>query len=102
MFKKLAALWLLPIFSFSGYAAAQIPASPSQVANTSTASSPPYQSAFEGYQPYAEEKIANWKSANDTVERVGGWREYAKQAQQPANTPAQSMKPGEAAPKAKP
>ena len=56
----------------------------------------PYRSAFEGYQPYTEEKITNWKAANDTVDQIGGWREYAKQAQQPANTPAQTIRPGQA------
>lgn len=43
----------------------------------------PYRSAFEGYRPFAEEKVASWKEANDTVGRIGGWRAYARQAQEP-------------------
>lgn len=70
----------------------------------------PYRSAFEGYQPYTEEKIANWKAANEKVDVIGGWREYARQAQQvpntptntPANPPAETIKAGEAARPAKP
>ena len=42
-----------------------------------------YRSAMEGYQPYTEEKTVNWKEANDTTGRIGGWREYAKEASQP-------------------
>ena len=48
----------------------------------------PYRSAFVGYQPYTDDKMTDWKAANDTTARIGGWREYAKQAQQPDNTPA--------------
>ena len=52
-------------------------------------------SAFDSYKPYTDEPVANWKQANDTTARIGGWREYAKQAQakeqeqpgKPANTP---------------
>lgn len=59
-----------------------------------------YKSAFEGYQAYSDDPMVNWKAANDDVARIGGWREYAKQAQQPENTPA--AKAGEVKPKAKP
>ncbi len=62
----------------------------------------PYQSAFEGYRSYADEPVANWKAANDTAARIGGWREYARQAQQPDNTPAAATKPGDTMPGAKP
>ena len=64
----------------------------------------PYQSAFEGYRAYTDDAVTNWKAANDTTARVGGWREYAKQAQQPDNTPsvAPPSKAGVAVPQAKP
>lgn len=64
----------------------------------------PYKSAFDGYQAYSDDKMTNWKAANDEVARIGGWREYAKQAQnlelKPENTPATTA--GEVKPKAKP
>lgn len=37
-------------------------------------------SVFSNYQTFVDEPIANWKSANDTVARIGGWRAYAKEA----------------------
>jgi hypothetical protein len=60
----------------------------------------PYQSAFGGYRAYTDEPVANWKAANDTVASIGGWREYAKQAQSEDATPARSVAP-EATPAAK-
>ena len=57
-------------------------------------------SVFEGYKPYLEEPMRNWKAANDSVAQIGGWREYARQAQQPDNTPGVAGKAIEAAPKA--
>ena len=57
-----------------------------------------YRSAFEGYKPYTDEKTIDWKQANDNTGKIGGWREYAKEAQQPdaADTgpkPAPDVKP---------
>ena len=52
-------------------------------------------SAFDGYKPYTDEPIGNWKAANENVAQIGGWREYAKQAQQPDDTPAPTNKAGE-------
>jgi len=42
-----------------------------------------FQSAFEGYKPYTDEKTGNWLEANDTVAKIGGWRVYAKEAIEP-------------------
>ena len=65
-----------------------------------------YKSAFEGYQPFTDDKTVNWKEANDNVARIGGWRAYAKQSQEvdskPSNTPVPATKPGETDPKSKP
>ena len=68
-----------------------------------------FKSAFEGYQPYTDDKAGNWKEANDTTARVGGWRAYAKEAAstepvksaQPHTAPVSSSKtmPEPAAPK---
>lgn len=60
----------------------------------------PYKSAFEGYQAYSDDPLVNWREANNDVAQIGGWREYAKQAQQPESPPA--AKAGEGKPKAKP
>jgi hypothetical protein len=42
-----------------------------------------YDSAFGRYKSYREEKATPWRDANDTVTQIGGWRVYAKEAQQP-------------------
>lgn len=71
-------------------------------AQTTTQPTPPtpYATAFKDYKPYTDEPVTSWKAANDEVARIGGWREYAKQAQQPENTPA--TKAGDVKPKATP
>ena len=44
-----------------------------------------YRSAFSGYKPLsAETPPLSWREANDTVERIGGWRAYAREANAPA------------------
>jgi len=55
---------------------------PQEKAPTSQAASVPFQSAFDGYKPYTDEKTGNWKDANDLTARIGGWRAYAKEAAQ--------------------
>ncbi len=43
-----------------------------------------YESVF-GRRPRSEEAQAiPWREANDQVARIGGWRTYAREAQQPA------------------
>ncbi|MFT4193951.1 hypothetical protein [Ottowia sp.] len=72
-------LWAL----CAGAGAQQQPAAP--------ASAPPAaRSAFEGYRAYAEPPAIDWRQANDTVGRIGGWRAYAREAQaaQPESAPA--------------
>lgn len=58
--------------------------------DTPSAAPAGFQSAFDGYRAYSNEKAASWKEANDTAGRIGGWREYAKQAQQPESAEALS------------
>ena len=61
----------------------------------------PYRSAFEGYQPYSDEKIVSWKQANDTVGQIGGWRAYSKEASQDSSAD-NAVKPALSAAPAKP
>lgn len=79
-------------------------ASPPQVAPAavpSVGAVPGYRSAFEGYRPYTDEKTVNWKEANDTTARIGGWRAYAKEASQP-DAPAANATPETGATPVKP
>ncbi len=43
-----------------------------------------YRSVFDGYQPFTDQKVLPWKETNATVEKIGGWRAYAKEAAEPA------------------
>ena len=81
------------LVAFASWPGAQAQ-SPAQASPAPASSPVEFRSSFEGYQPYTEEKIINWKEANDRVGRIGGWRAYAKEAQQPSG--------GSAAPAAKP
>ena len=47
-----------------------------------------YQSVFTDYQPFREQAVDSWVEANRTVEQIGGWRAYAKEASQPEDRPA--------------
>lgn len=47
-----------------------------------------YTSPLRRYRPLGETQVGNWKDANDTVTRIGGWRTYAREAQ--ADAPGQA------------
>lgn len=47
-----------------------------------------YRSPFAGYRPLGEESVGDWRAANDEVRRIGGWREYAREAQGTGAKPA--------------
>ena len=57
-----------------------------------------YESAFAKFRRIGDDKPVTWREANDTVARIGGWRVYAREAQQPE--PAAAAK--QAAPSAAP
>ncbi len=59
-----------------------------------------YESSFAQSRTLGDEKPISWRDANDTVTRIGGWRVYAREAQQP--DPVPGAKPGEAAPATNP
>lgn len=50
-----------------------------------------HRSTFAGYRRLgAESPPLAWRGANDRVERIGGWRAYAREAHAPAPAPAAS------------
>lgn len=51
-----------------------------------------FQSTLAGYQRHAEQPVVSWREANDTVNRIGGWRAYAREARQP-DAPATNNAP---------
>ena len=88
MFHSSPAAWLAVLSAMAAASAAVAQPAPATAI-------PRYQSAFEGYQAFADEKPIPWKEANDTVHRRGGWRAYAKEAAEPSS---EAGSPGEAAP----
>jgi hypothetical protein len=55
-----------------------------------------YESAFVLPMRPAHPPPIGWREANDNVARIGGWRAYAREAQQPE--PARPPAPAAAAP----
>jgi hypothetical protein len=46
-----------------------------------------YRSSFSRYRGLSDDKPLSWREANDAVARIGGWRVYAREAQQPEDSP---------------
>jgi hypothetical protein len=44
-----------------------------------------YFSVFTDYQNFREQPVHSWQESNDNVGKIGGWRFYARDAQQPDN-----------------
>lgn len=40
-------------------------------------------SALAGYRRLSDDPPADWRAANETVTRIGGWRTYLREAQAP-------------------
>ena len=101
------ACWAALILALSaGAADAASTSSPSPMATAdptqAQASVPPavHRSAFTRYRPLATTAPVPWREANDTVNRIGGWRAYAREAAQPEAAPATPTPPAAAAPAA--
>lgn len=47
-----------------------------------------HESAFKNYRSHADATVRDWRTTNDTVGRIGGWRAYAREANPPAPAPA--------------
>ena len=79
---------VLPLWATAAIGQTSAAASPAFPPTPMTEAAPaPFRSAFEGYQPYTDEKIINWKEANDSTGRIGGWRAYAKETRQTQQAP---------------
>lgn len=50
---------------------------------------PKYVSPLRDYRAFADEPVASWREANETVRRIGGWQAYSREAYQALRKPAQ-------------
>ena len=78
-------LLLLGAASFVAAAWAQTPAV-SSMSPEAGALDNMYQPPLAGYQPFTGENVISWQEANEEVGRIGGWRAYARESQQPGAT----------------
>jgi len=46
-----------------------------------------YTSPLARYRPAGEFTVGSWQAANETVTRIGGWRAYTREANQPDPAP---------------
>jgi len=44
-------------------------------------------SSLASYRPLGDDQRLGWKQTNETVNRIGGWRTYLREAQQPDPAP---------------
>lgn len=94
-----ATLWLAALTAQAQSAAPTAKADPLDPAARVPALT--YESSFAQYRRLHDEKPAEpgkaWREANDTVARIGGWRAYAREAQQPDQATATRPVPADAA-----
>ena len=96
--------WLLPatLLTLMSIASAQTP-KPAADPLDALASVPrvTHVSSLAQHRRMTDEKVGSWREANDNVGRIGGWRTYLREAQQPdaaasapgASSPAPTTKP---------
>jgi len=84
--------WLTPVILFAvavaarAQPAAPVPRPDPLDPNTNVPASVS-ESTFGQYRRLGEDHPISWRDANDTVTRIGGWRTYAREAQQPEAGP---------------
>ena len=54
---------------------------------------PVYRSVFDGYRAFTDQPVLSWRESNDLVGRIGGWKAYAREAQQSDAPPAKDSRP---------
>lgn len=98
-----AALAVLALISLAANAAPAVPASrPDPLDPQASVPALRYSSPFKfDGRPEADQPLS-WREANDSVARIGGWRVYAREAQQPDPGPAAMPSPPGPAPAALP
>ena len=73
-----------PIFykslALAAFLLANMTANASMAQTPTPSNASPYTSPTAEYTPFVDEKVKPWKEANDAVGKIGGWREYAKEA----------------------
>lgn len=99
--------WLCAVVGASASLLAQAqgrgtPMEPTREAAPPAAEQPaPFTSMLRTYQPFGDEPVADWREANDTVLRIGGWQAYgreARDAMRAAPAPSPPVQPSQSPP----
>jgi len=78
-------LWLLAAFASAAQAQPAPRAERPDPLNPQAAVPPAtHVSPLAGYKALGTTTVGPWKDANEAVNRIGGWRAYAREAQAPA------------------
>jgi len=77
--------WPLALALLASAVAAQTP-KPSQAPEIAPILTQPlqYRSWLSHYEPYSDPAVQPWREANDRVQRIGGWRAYARERSEQA------------------
>lgn len=81
------------------HAQAQAPGAPAEP--TRAAAQPaverqfPFASTLRGYRPFSDERLADWREANDTVLHIGGWQAYGREARDAIRVPPAAAPPAQ-------
>lgn len=67
----------------AGSASAEKPSRPDPTDASAIVVPAAYSSSFDFYRPDRTPEVVDWRGANDAVGRIGGWRSYQREAQQP-------------------
>lgn len=46
-----------------------------------------HESSLSQYRKLTDEQVISWREANETVNRIGGWRAYSREASEPDSAP---------------
>lgn len=77
--------WLLPAMLLTTMSAASAQTPPAADPLDAQAQVPrlTHESSLARYRRMSNEAVGSWREANDNVGRIGGWRTYLREAQQP-------------------
>ena len=89
MFKNATVIWrpLSLLLLASGIAHAQTTPPVTEKSGLPRFGLSVYTSVFDNYKSYSDDKTLDWKDANRQVQLRGGWRQYAKETQDPEPKP---------------
>ena len=84
-------LWPMALLGASSWAHA---GKPDPLGASAVVTPAVHESAFQSYRRHTDVTPRDWRTTNDNVGRIGGWRAYAREANAPAvAAPAASPDP---------